>query len=380
MAEAIYHGWWQVPGHAKTLNLDVVVAGLPQVRVAYETWGELDDEGTNVVLIIHAMTGNSHVTAHHENDVPGWWEEMVGPGRPIDTQRWFVVCANVLGGCHGSTGPSAPYLDTAFQGPQFPQLCVDDMVQAYRGLVRALGLRRPLAAVVGGSFGAMQALEWLIRYPADALSFGLVAPAIRHTAENVAYHAVGRFAISRAMERATGPDLYAEDLREAMVLARIAATISYLAPKGMAQRFGRHETVRASTHLERHFSIESYLRHNASRFGSSFDPMSYSVITSAMDSFDPFSPGPWAPEKPLQGRAMIMTFASDRLYGLSHSREIESRLGALGIDTEHYIDETSQDGHDSFLKPSDDFKDNVTEWLFDLDVRVAKGYRSQTGG
>lgn len=367
--EPTYHGWWHVPEHARIQTVDVVVAGLPKVRIAYETWGELDEDGANAIFIIHAMTGNSHVASHGEGDAPGWWEEMVGPRRPIDTQRWFVVCANVLGGCHGSTGPSAPYLDAAFHGPRFPHLDIADMVQGYRGLIRALGLHRPLAAVIGGSFGAMQALEWLLHHPADACSFGLVAPAARHTAENVAYHAIGRFAMLRGMERAAGPDLYSEDLSEAMITARMAATISYLAPDGMGARFGRHEAPSAATHLERHFSIESYLRHNAVKFGRSFDPMSYSVITSAMDSFDPFGPGGSVPDTAVLRHAAIMSFASDRLYGISHSTEIESRFRMLGIDTTHYVDEASPDGHDSFLKPSEQFKKSVADWLSSVDAR-----------
>jgi homoserine O-acetyltransferase len=311
--------------------------------VAYETFGALSRYADNVIFVCHALTGDSHAARHNEDDLPGWWEPMIGPGRPIDTTRYFVVCANILGGCAGTTGPCSSSPDGTRFGDDFPPISVPDMVAAHRALLAYLGLSRPLLAVIGGSLGGMQTLEWLLRHPADAAGFFVIAGSAAQSAENLAWHAIGRAAI-RSDPKFAGGDYPADDPPAAgQGLARMVAHMTYLSETALEQKFGR------SSNGGR-FTVASYLEHQADKLNARFDPNSYLSLTSAMDRFDAFTdPLAWPLLDDRAPAVHLFSFASDRLFGSQHSVHIQRTLAEYGIKATHYCETTSVAGHDAFL-------------------------------
>lgn len=316
---------------------------LDDVVVAYETFGTLSADADNAIFVCHALTGDSHVARHDEDDLPGWWEPMVGPGVPIDTARYYVVCANVLGGCAGTTGPSSPSPDGTRLGGDFPLITVPDMVAVHRALLACLGLVRPLLAVIGGSLGGMQTLEWLLRHPADATGFFVIAGTAAQGAENLAWNAIGRAAIRSDPKFADG-DYPADDPPTAgQGLARMVAHMTYLSEAALEQKFGR-------SRRDGRFTVDSYLHHQADKLNARFDPNSYLSLTSAMDQFDAFSDPPaWPPPDDRVPAVHLFSFASDRLFGSQHSEHIQRTLARCGIKATHYCETTSMAGHDAFL-------------------------------
>jgi homoserine O-acetyltransferase len=326
-------------------------ATLGPITVAYETYGRLDSSASNAVFICHALTGDSHPAPHGPGDLPGWWEHMVGPGRPVDTSKFFVVCANVLGGCAGTTGPWSPGPTGRPYGPDFPPLGIADLVAVHRALLAHLGVGK-LHAVLGGSLGGMQVLEWLLSAPADAKSFLIIAGTARHSAENLAWNAVARAAI-RSDERFLG-GRYAPSAGPAagLGLARMVAHLTYVCEELLELKFGREPRAGAaggSPVIVGPFAVEGYLEHQAAKLAGRFDANSYLYLTSAMDRFDAFAGGRRPAARPPWPDVHLFSFESDRLYGQAHSQVIRANLAAAGLPAAHHHDTTASIGHDAFL-------------------------------
>ncbi|MEU6357204.1 homoserine O-acetyltransferase [Streptomyces sp. NPDC047072] len=327
---------------------------LTDVQVAYEEYGRPDPARPNTVFVCHALTGTSHAARHTPDDLPGWWEEMVGPGRPIDTARFHVVCANVVGGCAGTTGPWSPGPAGQPLGADFPEVTVGDMVTVHRELLRHLG-GPDLHAVVGGSLGGMQALEWLLRHPGDARRFLLVATGARLSADGLAAHAAGRAAIRSDPAFADGHYARRPDARgpvDGLGVARMIAHLTYMSPGSLATKFGRRQQPRASAGGGAYgpYAVERYLEHQARSFVARFDANSYLRLTAAMDRYDAFARPPATfPKIPRTPTAHLFSFESDRLFGAADTAYLTARLHELGVPLTHHRDHSSQAGHDAFL-------------------------------
>ncbi|WP_321326592.1 homoserine O-acetyltransferase [uncultured Parasphingorhabdus sp.] len=330
-------------------------AELAPVDIAYETYGTLNAGASNAILICHALTGDQYVASKHPlTGKDGWWIRMVGPGKPIDTERHFVICANVIGSCLGSSGPATvnPATDRPW-GMDFPVLTIGDMVRAQAMLLDHLGIRR-LHAVVGGSMGGMQAVSWAALFPERVKSAVIIASAARHSAQNIAFHEVGRQAIM-ADPRWRGGDYYADDdpPSSGLAVARMAAHITYLSEAGLTEKFGRRLQDRdAKTFgFDADFQVESYLRHQGISFVDRFDANSYLYITRAMDYFDLAEAHGGALANAFSGsktRFCLISFDTDWLYPTSESRAIVHALNAAGAEVS-FMELSSPFGHDSFL-------------------------------
>jgi homoserine O-acetyltransferase len=327
---------------------------LPSLDIAYETYGELAPDGGNAILICHALTGDQHVASlHPRTGKPGWWMRLVGPGKPIDPARHFIVCANVLGGCSGSSGPGSidPATGRRFS-MAFPVITIRDMVNAQAALLDHLGVGT-LAAVVGGSMGGMQALDWAVAHPHRVRSVVAIASAARHSAQNIAFHEVGRQAIMADPNWAGGD--YPDDKPPAsgLAVARMAAHITYLSEEGLTAKFGRRLQDREALGFgfDAEFQVESYLRHQGLAFVERFDANSYLYITRAMDYFDLASPHDGVLAKAFAAtktRFALVSFTSDWLYPTAESRRIVRALNAAGAAVS-FVELESPHGHDAFL-------------------------------
>ena len=326
---------------------------LARVEIAYETYGELAADKGNAILICHALTGDQYVAgAHPVTRKPGWWERMVGPGRPIDTDRFHVVCPNVIGSCMGSTGPASPDDDGKPRAMRFPVITIRDMVRGAVALLDALGIER-LHAVVGGSMGGMQALSLAANWPSRAERVLAIATTARHSAQNIAFHEVGRQAIM-ADPNWNGGDYYAGAAPDAgLAVARMAAHITYLSEDGLTDKFGRNLQDREakSFGFEADFQVESYLRHQGSGFTKRFDANSYLYITRAMDYFDLAEEHGGLLAEAFAGasaRFCVVSFDSDWLYPTAESRHLVHALNATGAPVS-FVELSAPFGHDSFL-------------------------------
>ncbi|KKC24433.1 homoserine O-acetyltransferase MetX [Sphingomonas sp. SRS2] len=334
-------------------------ARLAPVEIAYETYGALNADRSNAILICHALTGDQHVASvHPRTGKPGWWTRMVGTGRPIDPARHFIVCANVLGSCLGSSGPASidPKKDAPF-AMRFPVITIRDMVRAQAMLLDHLGVGM-LSAVVGGSMGGMQVLEWAATYPDRVRSAVAIATAARHSAQNIAFHEVGRQAIMADPKWNRG-DYYADNDPPAagLAVARMAAHITYLSEAGLTEKFGRRLQARPgkqdgakSFGFDADFQIESYLRHQGISFVDRFDANSYLYITRAMDYFDLAEEhgGLLANAFDKATRFCLVSFDTDWLYPTAESRAIVHALNAAGAPVS-FVELSSPFGHDAFL-------------------------------
>lgn len=338
---------------------------LPDVRIAYETWGTLNDARDNVILVEHALTGDSHVVgeAGSGHASPGWWNSLIGPGRPVDPSQWFVVAANVLGGCQGSTGPSSTAPDGQPWGSRFPYLTVRDQVTAERRLLDRLGIDR-LAAVVGGSMGGMRALEWAVSHP-DAVDRCVVLAATAYaTADQIAWCQSQLLAIRNDPDFAGG-DYYRSDRRPdtGLGLARRIAHITYRTEAELGERFGREpqlgEDPLRSGERGR-FAVESYLDHHAGKLARRFDANSYIVLTEAMNSHDVGRDrgGLQAALSRVEADCTVVSVDTDRLYPPRLSDELHAALPASK--REHIV---SDFGHDGFLIEEDQVGRIVREAL-----------------
>lgn len=345
-----------------TSQVQTLVAPLPLdggqrldgVRIAYETYGTLNADRSNAILIFHALTGDQCVASPHPvTGKPGWWLRMVGPGKPIDTDRFFVICANVLGGCYGSTGPASLADDGRPYAMRFPVITIRDMVRAQVSVLDGLGIEQ-LHAVVGGSMGGMQALSFAANWPERARSVLVIASTARHSAQNIAFHEVGRQAIM-ADPKWNGGDYYADGKgpEAGLAVARMAAHITYLSEEGMHEKFGRKLQDRSAKTFgfDADFQVESYLRHQGLSFTDRFDANSYLYITRAMDYFDLAEEHGGRLADAFAGskaRFCLVSFDTDWLYPTAESRTIAHALNAAGAPVS-FVELSAPFGHDSFL-------------------------------
>ncbi len=345
------------PQHAQLWEADAPLTlesggSLPSVVVAYETWGELNEDASNGVLVCHALSGDSHAAQHDDEDDAGWWDLLIGPGKAIDTHRYFVICSNVLGGCRGTTGPNftRPEGDQPY-GADFPVVTVGDMVEVQQRLVYFLGIEK-LAAVVGGSLGGLQALTWAIDQPNRLGAAIVLAASPRLSSQGIAFDVVGRNAI-RHDAHFQGGQYYNDEAPEAgLALARMLAHITYLSDESMRAKFDptRLQPRAIETGFESVFSVGTYLAHQGDRFVERFDANSYVTLTTAMDLFD-LGDTPEAIAKslaPAQCRWLFLSFSSDWLYPAAASQRLVDALVAQGRSVSSCVIE-SPAGHDSFL-------------------------------
>jgi homoserine O-acetyltransferase len=342
---------------------------LSAFTLAYQSYGELNRARSNAILVCHALSGDQFVAGRHPvTGRAGWWETMVGPGKPIDTDRYCVICVNVLGGCMGSTGPADT--DPATGKPyalNFPVLTIADMVRAQAMLLDALGIAR-LLSVTGGSMGGMQALEWAARYPDRIVSAMPLATAARHTAQNIALHEVGRQAIMADPDW-RGGNYAAEGMRpkRGLAIARMIGHISYLSEAALTEKFGRALQDRAalSFGFGADFQVESYLRHQGSSFVERFDANSYLYITRAMDYFDLAAEHGGdlsAAFARTRARFLVVSFTSDWLFPTAENRLVADGLASAGASVEFREIESSK-GHDAFLLHEPELFEDVRAFL-----------------
>lgn len=328
---------------------------LNQVDVAYETYGTLNDDGSNAIYICHALTGDAHAAGIHEGaGKPGWWDNLIGPGKPVDTTIWFVVCSNILGGCRGTTGPASMNPDTGTSyGLDFPLLAMSDFVTVHRKLADHLGIDH-WACIIGGSLGGMQVLEWALHYPGEMSNFMVIAASSRLTAQNIAFSAVGRQAILRDTE-ASGNGL---------AVARMMAHITYLSETAFSEKFGRTpQNGQISRGFGIDFAVESYLDHQGESFLSRFDALSYLYLTRVMDYFDPFASAnalnAIANQRP---KALVISFDTDWRFSTEHSRRIVRHLESARVPVT-FREISSVWGHDSFLLAIPDYHATIKAFL-----------------
>lgn len=337
-------------------------ARLDHVEVDYETWGTLAPARDNVVLVCHALTGDARATGEG-----GWWASMVGPGRPVDTDRFHVVCANLLGGCRGTTGPSStdPATGRAW-GLRFPLLTVRDLVAVHRRLLAHLGVTR-LHAAVGGSLGGMQVLQLALDHPEEVARAVVVAASSRLTAQSIAFSAVARDAIVRDPDFAGG-DYVGTGRRplHGLAVARRMAHITYVSEESLETKFGRRRVLAGPGDPPQHgtdFEVEAYLDHQAEVFLARFDALSYLYLTRVMDYFDPFADPSAAARSAVGGtRFLHVSFDSDWRFPTSHSARTHGLLAAAGADTRH-VEVASPWGHDSFLLSPPGYHEEVRAFL-----------------
>ena len=348
---------------------------LSPVTQAYEIYGTLSPERDNAILIFHALSGDAHVAGYHtpEDSKPGWWDLMVGPGKPFDTSKYSVICANVIGGCKGSTGPAS--VDPQTGKPyalDFPMVTIGDMVQAQKRLIDHLGIKR-LLAVAGGSMGGMMALDWAIRYPDGVASVLAIATSARLAAQGIAFNEVGRQAIMSDANWQNG-NYYGQTVPQAgLAVARMIGHITYLSEEQMHAKFGRRLQDRESFgyDFETEFQVESYLRYQGIRFVERFDANSYLYITKALDYFDLANGHRSLVEafEDVRAEFLVVSFSSDWLYPTAESKEVVKALQANGVPTT-FLEIPNAYGHDAFLLPSEDLAASVTSFLANTQQRV----------
>ncbi len=334
---------------------------LPRFELMYETYGTLNADKSNAILICHALSGHHHVAGSYADDEKniGWWDNMIGPGKPVDTDRFFVIGLNNLGGCHGSTGPAS--IDPATgkpYGSDFPMVTVEDWVHAQARLADRLGIRQ-FAAIIGGSLGGMQAMQWSITYPERVRNVLAIATAPHLTTENIAFNDVARNAIL------TDPDFHGGDFYQFVVvptrglrLARMLGHITYLSDDAMAGKFGRG--LRSGEYkygYDIEFEVESYLRYQGDKFAAYFDANTYLLMTKALDYFDPARHTEHNLARAfanVQSNYLVVSFSSDWRFSPDRSREIVKALLHNKRDVS-YAEITSQHGHDSFLMQDEQY-------------------------
>jgi len=324
---------------------------LNSVIIVYETYGLLNNDKSNAILILHALSGDAHAAGTHQGeDNLGWWDSMIGPGKAFDTNKYFIICSNVLGGCKGSTGPSSinPKTNKPY-ALDFPLITIEDIVNAQKKLIDHLGIEK-LLTVVGGSMGGMQALSWLVRYPERIHSAIPIATAIKHSPQQIAFNEVGRQAIMADPHWKEGNYYGGPHPVKGLAVARMIGHITYMSDTSMAEKFGRQKKSDAQPFkFTADFEVEGYLRYRGDSFVKRFDANSYLYITKAMDNFDA-SEG-----KPLQdvlegvkAKVLVIAFKSDWLYPAYQSKEIAKACKLSGLEAT-YCEVNSTYGHDAFL-------------------------------
>ncbi|OPX96157.1 MAG: Homoserine O-acetyltransferase [Syntrophorhabdus sp. PtaB.Bin006] len=343
------------------------------ITLAYETYGKLNSEKSNAILILHALTGDAHAAGLHPDDKdPGWWDNMIGPGKAFDTHQYFVICSNVLGGCKGSTGPSSinPLSGKPY-GLQFPVITIKDMVNAQRHLIDDLGIDK-LLAVAGGSMGGMQALQWVASYPDKVRSVIPVATTANHSSQQIAFNEVGRQAIMADPNWNEG-DYYGRELpAKGLSVARMVGHITYMSDVSMGEKFGRKfKNTKQLLKFSPEFEVEGYLQYRGDNFIKRFDPNSYLYITKAIDYFD-LANGKGLREvfRGIESPFLVIAFKSDWLYPAYQSQEIAKACKLAGIEA-IYCELNSNYGHDAFLIEVEEQSHLIKYFL----RKVTKGYR-----
>lgn len=342
---------------------------LDQCDVAYTTHGTLNADKSNAILVCHALTGDQYVVGNHPvTGKSGWWETLVGPGKPIDTDRYFIICANVLGGCMGSTGPSSTDPSTGKPyGLTFPIVTIADMVNVQKQLIEQVGIER-LLCVIGGSMGGMQVLQWASQFPHAVASAIPIATAAKHTSQNIAFHEVGRQAVM------ADPDWHGGRYHDigtrptkGLSVARMGAHITYMSDDALQVKFGRNlqDKSHVSFGFDADFQIESYLRHQGMTFVDRFDANSYLYVTRAMDYFDLASEHGGVIANAFEGtrtRFCVISFTSDWLFPTSESRAIVHALNATTAKVS-FVEIESDKGHDAFLLREPELSTTVSAFL-----------------
>ncbi len=343
---------------------------LAPINLRYETYGTLSANADNAILIEHALSGDAHLAGYYSesDEKPGWWDSMVGPGKTFDTNKYFIVCSNVIGGCSGSTGPSSINPATGRQyGMDFPVVTIADMVHAQKKLMDHLGIRKWLC-VAGGSMGGMQVLRWALLYP-DCLESAIpIATTSRISAQSIAFNWVGREAIMSDPDWKEGA--YSEQPDRGLAIARMLAHITYLSEESMHRKFGRklQSATDYSFDFDKDFSVESYLEHQGMRFVDRFDANSYLYITRAIDYFDVADKvdGDLAKGlEPMKCKCLVVSFSSDWLFPPEQSREMVRGMLKNGLDVS-YCNIKSSYGHDAFLLEEDRLGTLVSNFLANL--------------
>lgn len=347
----------------QTMQFDAPLAlacgrSLNSYQLVYETYGELNADKSNALLICHALSSHHHAAGYHEGDAkPGWWEVCIGPGKPIDTNQFFVVCPNNLGGCHGSTGPSSINPETGKSwGPDFPPLRARDWVHAQARLGERLGITQ-WAAVIGGSLGGMQAMRWSLEYPDRLRHCVVIASAMKLTAQNIAFNEIARSAIR------SDPDFHGGDYashnkipKKGLTLARMIGHVTYLSDDLMGRKFGRElrsGDFQQGTYNPVEFQVESYLRYQGDKFSEIFDANTYILITRVLDYFDlarEYGDDPVKAFSHALCKFLVVSFTTDWRFAPERSREIADALIAAGKDV-CYTEVDAPEGHDAFLLP-----------------------------
>ena len=344
---------------------------LAEHELVYETYGELNAAGDNAVLVCHALSGTHHAAGFYpgNDERPGWWDLAIGPGKPIDTRRLFVVCSNNIGGCDGSTGPNTLNPETGKPwGAKFPQPQVQDWVRSQKLLAEYLGISR-WAAVIGGSLGGMQALQWAIDYPEWVEHCVALAAAPKLTAQNIAFNEIARHAILSDPDWCDGDYLSRDTIpSRGVALARMVGHLTYMSADGMSDRFGRELREGSFTpeaESEWVFQVESYLRHQGTRFSTQFDANTYVLMTRALDLFD-LAVGDHGDLKAAVDKALadflVLSFSSDWRFPPHRSIEIRDALMAAGKPVTYANIETDN-GHDGFLLPNQTYEALLTQWM-----------------
>ena len=343
---------------------------LSQYNLTYEAYGSLNKDGSNAVLICHALSGNHHVAGYYEGeDKPGWWNNMIGPGKPIDTNKLFVVCLNNLGGCHGSTGPTSINPETnKVYGSDFPIITVSDWVTSQKELMSYLDI--PFwKFVIGGSLGGMQALQWSFQYPELINNCIAIAAAPKLTAQNIAFNEIARQAIMKDpnwhngnyLDKGVSPD-------QGLALARMLGHITYLSDESMREKFGRDlKTSKLNFNYDVEFQIESYLKHQGEKFVTGFDANTYMLMTKSLDYFDPIKDMSQSLIDNLQkskSKFLIISFTSDWRFPPKRSKEIVKLL----LDNKRnvsYSEISADGGHDAFLMGNHDYFDIMRSFILE---------------
>ena len=343
---------------------------LGPITIAYETLGILNAEKNNVVLVLHALTGDSHMAGcYSENDAkPGWWDNMVGPGKGIDTDKYFVICSNVLGGCMGSTGPASINPETGKPyGLDFPLVTIGDMVRAQKAILDHLGIQQILS-MTGGSMGGMQVLQWCVQYPEMVQSAIPLATTMRHSALAIAFNEVARQAIIADPNWQNGNYYDGPQPNLGLSVARMIGHITYLSDEAMRRKFGRRLQDREdfSFNFDGDFQVESYLRYQGAKFVERFDANSFLYVTKAADYFDLTQKGDQASAVDAFSRALarflVISFTSDWLYPTYQSRDMVKAMKKNGLDVS-FCEVEAEWGHDAFLLPNERLSNLISGFI-----------------
>ena len=323
---------------------------LGPITLAYETCGTLNSQKTNAILITHALSGDSHAAGVDKDGAIGWWDNLIGPEKGIDTNKYFVICSNVIGGCKGSTGPASINPKTGKNyGTDFPLITIGDMIQAQRHLLDHLGIKK-LLSVIGGSMGGMQVLQWMVNYPERMQSAIPIATTLKHTPQQIAFNEVGRQAVMADPDWRNG-DYYNSKLpAKGLAVARMIGHITYMSDTSMAEKFGRRfRSGKEPFKFSADFEVEGYLRYRGDNFVKRFDANSYLYITKAIDYFNILNGHSLGSVfRGLRIKVLVLSFKSDWLYPAYQSQEIVKACKLAGVDTS-YCEINSTYGHDAFL-------------------------------